>query len=187
VTDDKPRTIRPDHFDRVRERTHILYRCFNRKKLLLYVGITNDPEQRLKDHRMHKPWWQHVDHITLQTMPNRKALIDAEAVAIREEHPKFNILIPKGTYVQRENFGRQAARLWPEASAFSTYVPEHGFLIDQTLEQQLYPCVECHARAIYCKGDTVSCELCTSEWTYEQWFQMTFAQPDTPSQLQLPI
>ena len=184
----KPRTIRPDHYLRVRERTHVLYRCYARHKVLLYVGITNHPEERLAQHRADKPWWKYVDHITLQNYPSRKHLIEAEAVAIREENPTFNIVKPVGVYAERRNYGRQCARLWPEASNFGTSVPEHNFLLDYTLEQQLYPCVECHARAIYCEGDTVACGLCSAEWSYDQWFAMTFyPEENTPGQLSLPM
>ena len=37
--------IKPDHYERLRAETHILYRCYNRSKLLLYVGMTNNPEK----------------------------------------------------------------------------------------------------------------------------------------------
>jgi predicted GIY-YIG superfamily endonuclease len=180
-------TVRPNHYDKIRQRTHVLYRCFTRKKVLLYVGMTNDPEDRFKQHKAAQPWWNYVDHITLQRWPSRKALMEAEAVAIREERPKFNVNIPAGIYGERANFGRHVARLWPEVSAFSTYVPDHGWLIDQTLEQQLYPCTECKARAIKCVGDTVMCEICATEWTYDQWFAMTFSVLNSPEQLRLPI
>jgi hypothetical protein len=67
-------------------------------------------------------------------------------------------------------------------------LPEHGFLLEQNLEQQLYPCVECHARAIYCKDETVACQLCTAEWTFDQWFAMTFEDtPTTPVGEQIPM
>lgn len=179
----RARTVRPDHFDKLRESTHVLYRCFNRKKRLLYVGMTNNPEDRFKHHRANKPWWKYVDHITLQELPTRKALIAAESIAIQTENPKFNAVYPVGIDV---NLGKKKAhRLWPEVSGFSTYIPDHGLLIDQTLEQQLYPCTECKARAIKCVGDTVMCELCAAEWPYEQWFSMTFVSG--AEQLRLPI
>lgn len=57
----------------------------------------------------------------------------AEAVAIRTENPKFNVLQPWGPYRERTNFGCAAARLWPEVSAFNTSVPDYGFLIDRPL------------------------------------------------------
>lgn len=166
-------TIRPDHFERLRDETHILYRCFNRKSVLLYVGMTNHPESRFKQHRADKVWWKSVDHITLQRYPSRRDLAQAEADAIQEEQPKFNIAHPWGAPTLRAP-GRRSTPVWSEPSAFGSVVPEYGFLIQQTLEQQLYPCVECHARAIYSEGDIVACGLCATEWPFEQWFSMTF-------------
>lgn len=184
----KPRTIRPDHFTRVRERTHVLYRCFARHQLLLYIGMTNHPEERLAHHRKNQPWWKYVDHITLQNYPSRKDLMEAEAVAIREEGPKFNIVKPVGVYGERRNYGRNCARLWPEASNFATQVPSNNFLLDYTLERQLYPCTSCNARAIYCEGDTVGCSVCAAQWSFDEWFAMTFrTEADVPGQLSLPI
>lgn len=176
----KIRTIRPDHYDRLKETTHVLYRCYTKRKVLLYVGMTNHPEDRLAQHRKTKPWWKYVDHITLQGFPSRKALAEAESIAIQTENPQFNILVPRGAAATVPRCGAGVGILWPHARNFGTVQPEHGFLIEQTLEQQLYPCVECHARAIYCEGDTVACKLCSSEWTFDQWFEMTFkTAPDT--------
>jgi predicted GIY-YIG superfamily endonuclease len=166
--------IDPSHFERLRAETHILYRCYNRKESLLYVGMTNNPEDRFKHHRTHQPWWPYVDHITLQQYATRRELAGAEATAIQDEHPKFNVVTPTGTPTLRTP-GRRSVPVWSEPSAFGSVVPEYGFLIEQTLEQQLFPCVECAARAIYCEGETVTCQLCAAEWTFEQWFTMTFS------------
>lgn len=168
--------IRPDHYERLRENTHILYRCFNRRKSLLYVGMTNNPETRFKHHCANKVWWKYVDHITLQEFSNRSELARAEANAIKQEFPRFNVVEPSGGYPNR---GR-ARGLWPDASTFGVVTPDYGFLIDMTLEQQLYPCVECNARAIYCEGDSVSCGLCSSKWSFDDWFEMTFVRGNTP-------
>ena len=186
----KPRTVKiqPDHYDRVRDRTHILYRCFNRRKMLLYVGMTNHPENRFKKHASEKVWWKYVDHITLQSFRSRQLLAVAESAAIEIEKPKFNIVVPSGSIAATPRSPQMARTLWPHASNFATVLPDQGFLLDQTLEQQLYPCVECHARAIYCEGETVACGLCTSEWTFDQWFSMTFDPGhDTPVGDQIPL
>ena len=69
--------------------THVLYRIFNGADDLLYVGITNNPSSRFSDHRG-KPWWQWVTKITVEHHASREELREAEAVAIRDEHPWFN-------------------------------------------------------------------------------------------------
>jgi len=168
--------IRPDHFERVRQDTHILYRCYNRKPRLLYVGMTNNPEERFKQHRVEKLWWKYVDHITLEKFGSRRELAEAEAVAINEEQPKFNVVIPCADKPPSVKSNKRVRHLWPEASNFGNVVPEYGYLIEQTIEQQMYPCVECHARAIYSDGDSVACDLCATEWTFDDWFAITFGK-----------
>lgn len=173
----KPRTVtvRPDHFEKLRENTHVLYRCYTRKDMLLYVGMTNNPEYRFSQHKADKVWWKHVYYLTIEQYPDREVLAAAEAVAIRSEKPNTGYKHTK-----------RGQPLWPEASNFCTRILDHSDLINMTLEQQLYPCVECHARAIYNDGDTVACGLCSNEWTYDVWFDMTFnAKADTPHQLRL--
>lgn len=183
----KTKTIRVDHYQKERDGTHILYRCFSRRKLLLYVGMTNNPEYRFKQHSRDKIWWKYVDRITLQPFKSRQLLTEAEAAAIQIEKPKFNLLIPNGAVPEHPSTGRMPRSVFPHASNFATVLPDHLFYLDQTLEQQLYPCVECHARAIYCEGEVVACNLCHSEWTFDQWFTMTFGSQDTPVGQQIPL
>lgn len=187
ATSPRPRSrkIRPDHFDHVRQNTHILYRCFNRKKHLLYVGITNHPEKRFEHHRVNKVWWKYVDHITMTSYPNRKALAEAEAAAIQHEKPKFNIVQPCGLplYV---NPTRRSVPLWSEPSTFGVVVPDGGgYLIGQSIEAQLYPCLECQARAIYCEDDIVGCHVCAAQWPFDEWFSRVFGNAAVGDQMTL--
>lgn len=177
MTDDNRPVLKigPDHFEEVRDNTHILYRCYNKATRLLYVGMTNHLENRIKNHRAGKVWWKYVDHLTFQQFRSRGELARAEADAIEKESPKFNIVQPL-TAPDGSSRGHRACQLWPEASRFCTIMPEYELLVTQSLEQQLFPCVVCHARAIYCEAgaDTVACELCATEWTYDQWFSLNF-------------
>jgi hypothetical protein len=138
--------------------------------VLLYVGRTKNPEKRYKEHAATKTWWNLVAHCVEQDFPDLALLKKAEAAAIQIETPKYNVQIPTGGTFFAGNRGR----LWPEASNFGNYEPDYGHLIEMTLEQQLYPCLECHARAIYCEGDTVACRSCESQWSFDSWFTMTF-------------
>lgn len=83
---------------------HILYRMFNKSDELLYVGLTNDPKGRTKSHGKQRPWFDEVDHITVTTYPSREELAYAEQVAIRTEHPRYNVAlrsIPRPVAVER--------------------------------------------------------------------------------------
>jgi hypothetical protein len=70
--------------------TNVLYRFYGAADQLLYIGITNKPPARFAQHRSDKEWWAMVSQITMETYPNRKALQDAERLAIQTEGPAYN-------------------------------------------------------------------------------------------------
>lgn len=71
---------------------HALYRFYSATGELLYVGITLNPSARWKRHRRDKPWWSEVARITLETHPDRPAVLAAERAAIETEHPQHNVV-----------------------------------------------------------------------------------------------
>jgi predicted GIY-YIG superfamily endonuclease len=72
------------------KRTYV-YRLFDNEGRLIYVGCTHDPEARIAMHR-NKAWWApQIDRIKIKVFPNRQAAIEAEAKAIQEENPRWNI------------------------------------------------------------------------------------------------
>lgn len=75
------------------ERT-ALYRLFDRKGRLLYVGISNDPEFRWKQHRGDKGWWPQVVGKQVTWYATRVLALQAEALAIRTEDPVYNTVRP---------------------------------------------------------------------------------------------
>jgi predicted GIY-YIG superfamily endonuclease len=72
---------------------HVLYRIYDARHGLLYVGITMSPVNRFRCHR-NKSWWSEVTSIELQHFSSRQALAAAEALAITSESPRFNIAVP---------------------------------------------------------------------------------------------
>lgn len=68
-----------------------LYRVFDRKGRLLYVGISGRPFLRFQEHQEKKPWWADGVRIEVEGFGNRLAALSAEATAIREERPAFNV------------------------------------------------------------------------------------------------
>ncbi len=58
---------------------------------LLYVGITDSPERRWKDHAKDKPWWPQVASRSIRWYPTRGLALAAEADAIRTEQPRYNV------------------------------------------------------------------------------------------------
>jgi predicted GIY-YIG superfamily endonuclease len=67
-----------------------LYRLYRKDGTLLYVGITKDWNQRVKQHRRQQPWWGDVDAVFKQLFASRAAAEAAEAAAIQTENPAHN-------------------------------------------------------------------------------------------------
>jgi predicted GIY-YIG superfamily endonuclease len=72
------------------ERT-ALYRLYDTRGRLLYVGITNNPEVRWQTHAREKPWWPKVANKTLEWFETRKSAQRVERIEIAEERPAFNL------------------------------------------------------------------------------------------------
>lgn len=72
-------------------RPHALYRFYDASDVLLYVGITADLPTRISTHRKEKPWWTRVAHISVEQFETRTEALNAEATAIREEKPLYNV------------------------------------------------------------------------------------------------
>lgn len=73
------------------EAGHFLYRFWNADGQLLYVGETNDPMRRWREHSQTKPWFSEVVTFTRESFPDREAARKAELAAIRTERPQYNI------------------------------------------------------------------------------------------------
>ena len=61
--------------------------------VLLYVGVTNSLKTRFARHAKNA-WWQQVTRKTIAWYGERYEALDAEAIAIRDEHPVHNALDP---------------------------------------------------------------------------------------------
>lgn len=68
-----------------------LYRHFGENGGLLYVGVSNDPILRTKQHSKTARWWEDVEYITLEKFPDRDSALRAESRAIISERPRYNI------------------------------------------------------------------------------------------------
>ena len=67
-----------------------VYRFYDDKGELLYVGRSYRLPERLSAHRYGKPWWPEVATIRLEWMPVAE-LHNAEMEAIRTENPRHNV------------------------------------------------------------------------------------------------
>lgn len=68
-----------------------LYRLHASDGTLLYVGVTGELRARFTQHAAAKPWWPEVARKTVTWYGTRRSAMDAEAVAIVAEKPRYNI------------------------------------------------------------------------------------------------
>lgn len=69
-----------------------LYRIFDVAGALLWVGQTTRPFERMREHSGDKLWVREMYNTRHEFFPDRDTLLIAEALAIRTEHPKYNVV-----------------------------------------------------------------------------------------------
>lgn len=68
-----------------------VYRLYACDGTLLYIGVTNDPLRRWKQHAATKSWWTEVDHIVLIPFGSATSARYMERQIIRSESPLYNV------------------------------------------------------------------------------------------------
>jgi predicted GIY-YIG superfamily endonuclease len=71
--------------------SYVLYRFYDATDRLLYIGLTENPHARFKNHRFTKQWWEDVVSIQLEKFQSRDAVVAAERKAIERELPVHNV------------------------------------------------------------------------------------------------
>lgn len=69
-----------------------VYRVFDGRGRLLYVGVSVDVFIRMREHRRYSLWWHQAARATVTTYPDRASARWVESVAIRDESPVFNVV-----------------------------------------------------------------------------------------------
>jgi hypothetical protein len=72
-----------------------LYRHFDVKGNLLYVGISRSILNRTSTHEKGARWWDHIRSMKIEHYSTRELALEAEARAIVDENPEYNLHIPK--------------------------------------------------------------------------------------------
>lgn len=83
----EPTTARAEELENT---PHVVYRYYNAKQELLYVGFTNDWARRNEEHKRSKHWYRDVAYSTTQEFPTRSLAATAEDIAINSENPIWN-------------------------------------------------------------------------------------------------
>jgi predicted GIY-YIG superfamily endonuclease len=68
-----------------------LYRHYDKAGKLLYVGQTNDPPRRLREHQDYAGWWDKVSCTWYEHFNFPEEVADAEKIAIATESPIWNL------------------------------------------------------------------------------------------------
>ena len=68
-----------------------LYRHFDKYGMLLYVGISNDPDRRIKEHK-EKKWYRYIHKIKIKEYKSRDKALELEEKAIKKELPIYNTI-----------------------------------------------------------------------------------------------
>lgn len=82
---------------------YALYRFFDADDVLLYVGLTTNPPERLKKHRGEKPWWPEIAQMHVEYHPTVAALKEAERNVIATEKPRYNVQHNRGNGPQKHD------------------------------------------------------------------------------------
>jgi hypothetical protein len=69
---------------------HCLYRHFDSAGVLLYIGVSLSAVERLSAHNRTARWADKIARVEIERFPTRKAVLDAEAAAIKAESPRYN-------------------------------------------------------------------------------------------------
>ena len=72
------------------QRPSWVYRVYDKRRVLLYIGSTNDLRGRLIAHRG-ATWWPRAAVVTREEFPATRAAREAESAAIKIEGPLHNI------------------------------------------------------------------------------------------------
>lgn len=110
-----------------------LYRFYDARGVLLYIGITNSLPRRFGQHGEQKSWYSEAARVTIEHFATRELALEAERLAIKAERPLHNIrhnaqapqatdeqLTGRWTYMTRSGYRRQEDMfLYPELECSS--------------------------------------------------------------------
>lgn len=69
----------------------VVYECYDKDGILLYVGYTRDIRARMDNHKSNSKWFIEIDHVKTEILQTRREAIELERKLIIEENPLHNI------------------------------------------------------------------------------------------------
>lgn len=93
----------------------VVYEIYDEDGRLLYVGVTDDFERRMRQHA-HTKWWWNPDqqHSIVFEYPNRGEALRVEAETIRSQRPVYNLALvrPEDAYLRRVTYRLRRLCRW---------------------------------------------------------------------------
>jgi len=74
------------------QKPYALYRCFDKDKNLIYIGISASVLARLSQHSHQSHWFSELVYVKIEKFDSLCDAAYAEKNAIKNEHPQFNIV-----------------------------------------------------------------------------------------------
>lgn len=69
-----------------------VYRFYDKRGRLLYIGMSINAVRRMEEHRATKAWWLDVADVKVDMYPDRASAERAEREAIQRERPRWNVI-----------------------------------------------------------------------------------------------
>ncbi len=114
------RTVTPRYEHRTSERgriskfiptePHAVYRIYRADGILLYIGMSSDPEYRIRRHRTEQSWGGEIATWTVEWHDDRRTALRAEQPAIDTELPCYGMttdLYREVSEISRRSEGKQ--------------------------------------------------------------------------------
>lgn len=115
---------------------HAVYRHFSQSGCLLYVGCSKDPVRRWDTLQVKERWTYLSARRVDQWMPTRTEARLAERIAIKTEHPVFNLQGVRGIRRRRGHPHRRTIKLTGRKVLHCWFEAEFGWLIgDQAIAE----------------------------------------------------
>lgn len=106
--------------DKMTDKT-ALYRHYDARGKLLYIGISLSAVQRLKQHVGDKEWASEIASVKIEQHDTRDAALKAEAEAIKAERPRWNV---KHNTAQNRDLWAEAREYLEVRGVLRDYMPD---------------------------------------------------------------
>lgn len=88
---EQSRPAREARIAELEKKPYALYRHFDCNGRLLYIGMTNNPDVRIRSHKRQSRWYGAIAAVTVEWITGFSKVCEAEVNAIKNEAPMYNV------------------------------------------------------------------------------------------------